>query len=321
MTLSDLLADLYRRFGYASSPATEVTTRFTALLNETQAEILSRPGLASLLNGSLTFASVASTPSYALPQGIARLKSLYETTNDTFLTPRSLDWYRRAYPDPTAITGIPDHYVDLGFTGIAVQPSNASSIFVDSTAAGDTGTAYLEGYRTGGYFVSKSVTMTGTTAVNISTAITDWVYLTKFYISTAAVGEVTLHEDASGGTELARIPLGQTYARYRQIALAPTPSSVITYTCDFEWDPQNMANATDEPLLPPRFHRLIGLGARAKEYEKKDSDRYVVAKREFDQGISDLIYFVASQAVGEPVMGRGQVRRPSQLGAYFPSGS
>lgn len=264
---------------------------------------------------------MASTPTYALPQGVARLKSLYETTNDTVLAPRSLDWYRRAYPDTAAVTGTPDNYVDLGYLGIAVQPSDASSIFVDSTSASDTNTAYLEGYRTGGYFVSKSVSMTGTTAVNISAAISDWVFLTKFYLSAAAVGEVTLHEDASGGTELARIPLGQTHARYRRIALAPTPASVISYTCDFEWDAQNMANANDEPLLPPRFHRLIGLGARMKEYEKKDDERWAATRVEFNRGIGDLIYFVASQAVGEPVMGRTQVRRPSQLGAWYPSGS
>lgn len=321
MTLDDLRLDFYRRFGYASSPASEVTTRVTALFNETQAEILSRPGLESLLNGSLTLASVASTPTYGLPQAVARLKHLYEATNDQYLIRRSLDWYRHAYPDPTAVTGTPDSFADLGYVGIAVQPSDASEIFVDSTSASDTGTAYLEGYRTGGYYRSLSVSMTGTTAVSLGAAITDFVFLTKFYISAAAVGTVTLHEDASGGTELARIPIGQTQARYRRIALAPTPSAVITYTCDFEWDPQNMANANDEPLLPPRFHRLVGVGARRREYEKKDDSRRKEADREFEQGMKDLIYFVSSQAVGSPVMGRRTARRPSQLGAWYPSGS
>jgi hypothetical protein len=321
LTLSELLADLYRRNGYATSPASEITTRYTALLNETQAEILSRPGLASLLHGSLTFASVADVPTYGLPQAVARVKAIYETTNDQRLTPISLDTYRSALPDAAAVTGTPYNFVDLGFLGVAKQPSDASSIFVDSTSASDTNTAYLEGYRTGGYFVSKSVSMTGTTAVNISSAITDWLFLTKFYISAAAVGEVTLHEDASGGTELARIPLGQTHARYRRIALAPTPSAAVTYTVDFEFDPQNLVNAMDEPILPPRFHRLLGLGARMKEYEKKDDDRFRGAKALFDEGLSDLIYFVASQAVGMPVMGSGGTSRPSQLGPWYPSGS
>ena len=323
MTLGDLRADFYRRFGYASSPATEVTTRVTALLNETQEEILSRPGLASLLNGSLSFDSVASTPTYALPQGIARLKSLREITNDHVLTPQSREWYRTAYPDPAAVTGTPDSVIYFGDAAVAKQPSDASELWVDSTAAGDTGTAYLEGFRTGGYFTSLSVTMTGVTAVSLkgSANITDIVEVTKFYLSAAAVGTITLNEDDGAGTELARIPIGQTHARYRKVALAPTPSSAITYLADFEWDPQNMVNATDEPILPRRFHRLVGIGARMKEYEKKDDSRYTAAAREFEHGMSDLLFFVNSQAAGSPVMGRRLTPRPSRLGAYYPAGS
>ena len=320
MTRSDLLADLYRRFGYASSPATEISTRFGQYLNEVQQELLSEPGMGALLNGSLTFASVASTPQYSIPQAIARVKTIYETTNDRRLELRSLDWYRSIYPDVAAQTGIPEVAVDLGAIGVAVQPSDASEIFVDSTSASDTGTAYIEGFRTGGYFVSRSVTMTGTTAVSLGSAYTDIVFITKFYISAAAVGTVTLHEDASGGTELARIPIGQTFARYRRIALVPTPSSAITYTVDFEWDPQNMSNANDEPLLPPRFHRLLGIGARVKEYEKKDDSRYQEAVREFEHQKRKLKYFVFSQAAAGANL-RGHLHRGySTLGGQFPAG-
>ena len=318
MTRSDLLADLYRRFGYASSPATEISTRFGQYLNEVQQEILSEPGMGALLNGSITFASVASTPQYSIPQAIARVKTIYETTNDRRLEMRSLDWYRSLYPDVAVQTGTPEIFVDLGFLGVAKQPSDASQLLVDSTSASDTNTAYIEGYRTDGYFTSASVTMTGTTAVNLGT--TDIVFVTKFYLSAAAVGTVTLHEDASGGTELARIPIGQTFARYRRIALVPTPASAVTYTVDFEWDPQNMSNANDEPLLPPRFHRLIGIGARLKEYEKKDDSRLGEARAEFDEQLRKLKFFVFSQAAAGANL-RGHLHRGySTLGGNFPAG-
>ena len=111
MTRADLLADLYRRFGYASSPATEITTRFAAYLNEVQQEILSEPGMGALLSGSITFASVADTPQYSIPQAIARVKTIYETSNDRRLEERSLDWYRSIYPDVAAQTGIPEVFV------------------------------------------------------------------------------------------------------------------------------------------------------------------------------------------------------------------
>ena len=40
--------------------------------------------------------------------------------------------------------------------------------------ASDTNTAYVEGITSGGYYQSKSVSMTGMTAVNISAAVSDW---------------------------------------------------------------------------------------------------------------------------------------------------
>ena len=320
MTLSDMELDLYRRLNYAAAPATEITTRLRAFLNETQNEILAEPGMGSLLNGQFSFASVADTPQYSLPQAAARVKTLYEITNDRKLEPRSLDWYRAWYPDQAAMTGTPMYYVDLGLTSIATQPAAATELFADSTAAGDTNIAYIEGWRTTGYFNANNVTMTGVTGVTFDAAITDWVFLTKFFISAAAAGSVTLQTTAAGGTVLATIPIGQTHARYRRIALVPTPSAAITYTLDFEWDPQNMSVANDEPLLPPKFHRLLGLGARMKEYEKKDDTRFEPTKIEYERGLQKLKFYVYTQAAGRPNL-RGQEHRGiSTLGPNYPAG-
>jgi len=322
MTYSELLADLYRRLGYSSTPATEVIARLGQFLNQSQRDVLSEPGMERLLTGTTTFASVANTPQYGLPPSVARIVKIYEATNRTALQGLSQDVYRQVQADPTTPTGTPTHYVDLGFVGVATQPADASEIFVDSTAAGDTGTAYIEGYRTGGYRVSLSVTMTGMTAVSLGAAYTDLVEITKFYLSVPAVGTVTLHEDASGGTELARIPIGQAHARYRQIALWITPSAAVTYSVDYERDVWDMANATDEPVLPVRFHPLLIDGALVREMTKKDDrDRYAIAVREYQRHLGNLKYFLMAGADVRPVMGRRPVGRPSQLGGEFPAGS
>jgi hypothetical protein len=102
--------------------------------------------------------------------------------------------------------------------------------------------------------------------------------------------------------------------------LVPTPASAVTYTIDFEWDPQNMSNSNDEPLLPPRFHRLIGIGARLKEYEKKDDARYGETKAEFEAQKRKLKFFVFSQAAAGANL-RGHLHRGySTLGGQFPAG-
>lgn len=322
-TLSQLQADCYRRLGFASSPATEVTTRLTAFLNETQQEILAVPGLAVLLERpSITFASVASTAEYTLGTGIEEITAISERTNDTLLTPQSLGWYRQAYPDPSAFTATPDSWVDLGWAAVSAQPSDASQLLADSTAAGDTNTVFLEGFRSSGEYVSLSATMTGATAKSLSTTITDIVRVTKFYLSAAAVGTVTLVEDAEGGTVLATISIGQTFARYKRIALAPTPATAITYTCDVDRRTPDLANANDQPMLPVRFHQMLVTGTRMKEYEKREDGRYEFAKAEWDRQMKALRFWIANTAAaGTPNLRGRLTRRPSQLGAYFPAGS
>lgn len=322
MTLNDLLADLYRRLGYSSSPDSAVTTRLTAFLNQAQRDVLTEPGMERLLVGHATFASVASTPTYALPPSVARIDKIYDTTNRWALRELLLDQYRTYDPATTTTTGLATHYVDLGFAAVNTQPADASEIFVKSTAAGDTNTAYLEGYRTGGYFAAVSKVMTGVTAVSFSATLTDFVELTKFYLSAVAVGTVTLQEDAGSGTELARIPIGQTTSRYRKIALWPCPSSAVTYDLDTERDVYDMANATDEPVLPFRFHPMLLDGALTREFTKKDDTRLMVATREYDRQLKNLKFFLYTNNDYRPVMGRRTAyKRPSTLGGWFPAGS
>lgn len=317
-TLNAIEQDIYRRLGFnTSSVDTATQTRIRAFINETQNEILSEPGMESLLYDTITFASVASTPTYALPQAVARIRDIYDTANRFVLLPGSLDWYRQAYPAPTLVTGLSDRWVDLGMTAVAKQPSAAAQLFVKSTSAGDTQSVFIEGYRTGGYFTSETITANGVTAVGSAT--TDYIEVTKFYLSSVAVGTVTLLEASGVGTELARIAIGRTHARYRTIALAICPSSAVTYTVDYERDVQDMANANDEPVLPPRFHRILGIGARMREYEKQQQmDRYRAAQGEYLYALKKLKMFVYSQSVGTPnLRANAQPRRGSRLGAWL----
>ncbi len=330
MTLSDMQADLYRRLGFAASPDATVVARLLAFLNETQQEILSAPGMSALRTLPFTFASVANQAEYGIPQGVASIKTLREQTNNQRLWPTSLDSYRAQYPNPTTVTGTPTQYVDLGFAAVTQQPSNASTLYADSNSASDTGTAYIEGYRFDGEFYASSAAMTGTTAVSVS-GFGDFAYVTKFYLSAAAVGTVTLTEDTEGGTVLATIYTGQTSARSRKIALVPTPASAVTYYIDAEYDIPNLANAKDESILPSRFHRLLVTGARMKEYEKQERweayDRLAGDPNNprpgtFVHGMRELSFYAHQQAVGSPNL-RGQIvaRRVSQLGGQYPAGS
>lgn len=310
-----------RRGGNYSSIPTDAGLRWKDYLNEAHRSVLRMPGMESLRYGALTFASVASQQAYALPaQGIARINRIWETTNDRKLQYQTLDWLRSTDPDPQ--TGTPIYWVPTGFAEVHTQPANASSLFVDSTSNADTNTAYIEGITTGGYFQSKSVVMTGQTAANVSSAVSDWLFVTKFYLSAAAEGTVTLHEDASGGTELAKIAVGDVRAQYHQFLLYPTPSAVTTYYCDILRAIPEMANNTDEPLLPEDFHDLLLDKAELKDTKKADDPtRYAMLRGEIERAERELKSFITAHPDWTPNFGGHGAQTPSQLGAWFPSGT
>jgi len=323
MTLTSMLADCYRRAGFAASPDATVATRFTAYLNETMQEVLSEPGLDRLaaLATPITFASVASTPTATLPPNVARVLAITERTNDRRLTSRDLQWYRSVEPDPTANTGTPEVWVPLGAVQVAVQPTAAVALFVKSTSAADTTQVlYIEGYRTGGYYKALSVTLTGTTAVTLSATFTDFIEVTKCYLSVVGAGVITLTSVSGTGTTLATIPIGELYARYQQIALWPTPAAAVTYYVDAERDLPDLVNGTDEPVLPVRFHRMLVDGALMREWEKKDDTRYGQAAGRFGRALGRLKAWTWYPPDEIPVRtGSGAGIRYSRLGAWAPA--
>jgi hypothetical protein len=316
MTLDALVTDLATRFRYIPEPDAATRARFVSFLNEIHRDILSQPGLASLLRGTITFTSATSTPEYGLPPSIARVWSIRDTSNDDILVARNETWYRTTYPDPANDTGTPTAWVSLGIQSVARRPSDASEVFLKSTSASDTQTAYLDAVTSLGETVSLSVTLTGTTAVSCSASYTTITQVTDLSLSSAAIGTVTLHEDSGSGTELARINSGKIREQRWQIALVPTPAAAITYTVDYERDIVDLSQPTDEPVLPARFHDLLATGARMREYEfKGDADRYGVAAAEYQHRLGHLRAFLGQDLV---VPG-GQQRGRSSFGANYPA--
>ena len=321
MTFSELLSAVYEDANFASSPASAVTTRIKRYINEGLRAILGEPGLQRLADSDspFTLATTANTARYVIPEAAAKIHHLTERTNDYALLPMSLAEYRHRMPDPTAVTGTPTHYVPIGRVAVATQPSDASRLFIDSTSASDTGTVYIEGLVTGGYRRTASTTMTGTTAKDVDTSITTWESVEDFYISANAVGTVTLHEDASGGTELASITIGQKRPRYYGFYLYPTPSAAVTYYVDYRREVTDLVNDTDEPPLPTDYHYLLVAYARMREYEKADDSRFSAAQEAFQRGLARLKYTTQTLADEMPVMGRGRVAGHSRLGGWYPS--
>lgn len=317
MTFAEILSDIYARTNKPSTPETETATRIKRFVNQRHRTLLTMPGVDQLRDSTSTFASVAATARVALPQALTRIKSMVQMSGSRPIAEKSLSWLRSV--DPQQSSGTPTTYVPLGYQSVAIQPSNASAVFVKSSSASDTGTAYIEGIRTGGILGSSSVTMTGVTAVQIG-AFTDWVEITKFYVSPAAVGSITLQEDSGAGTTLAQITIGRDRPYYFVVLLWPTPSEVLTYTFDFAREILDLVNDTDEPYLPTDYHDLLSIGGRMDEYEKMEDGRFATAKAQYKEKYESFQFFLHGR-VSERLIPRSTSGRigVSDLGGMYPA--
>ncbi len=311
MTFLELQQDTWRRLNKATTPDTATQTRIKAFLNQRHRTLLTQPGMDQLRNGTTSFASVSGTARVALAQTITRINALYQSTNNWRLGEKTLDWLRTA--DPQQNSGTPVVYVPVGYEYVSVQPSNASQLWAKSDSASDTSTIRIEGVRTGGYPASASAVLTGTTAVQIGT-FSDWTQVDKVYLSTAAVGFVSLYEDSGTGTALSTIRIGAVRPYYFVILLWPTPSEVLTYGVDYTRTITDMVQDTDEPLLPEDFHDLLSMGARMDEYEKTDD------KREWNDKYELLQFWLHGRASARkiPSAQSGRLGR-SDLSGWFPA--
>lgn len=314
MNLSAILLELYRRTTQSATPPADVITRFTSHVNLTHRQLLGLPGLDVLRDDRITFASVIGQSIYGLA-GVAKIEDIVDPLTQIRLTLRSLDWLR-SYDPGLVMTGASDSYINRGPQQVAQQPAAATGLWAVSSNAGDVQNVFVQTVRTGGFpSIPAATVMTGVARVQIG-ALTDHIEVTKFYLSTAAVGTVDLFDAAVAGNLLARIPIGQTFARYNGIQLYPTPASVITYNVDYVRTIPDLVNATDEPLLPEDFHWVIVEGALIKEWTKIDDSRRAQAMADYKAGVSALKYFVTCLSDDLPRRRRVPMGR-NRLGAYF----
>jgi hypothetical protein len=320
MNLGDICAIVYDTMGYPKNPEGVVQNRIIHNINNLQRQILSMRGMTKLRRGVLSFTSTAGVPTCTLPQAATHVAVIVDRTNTRPLTEVSIQEVRGRDPGLTFSSSVPDTYAIINYSAaVAADPTSASALYAVSDDATDTGgiSAYIEGTVTGGYPRRETAVLTGTTAVQLG-SLSTWEHITKFYLSAGPKGNVTLRQGSGGGTELARITAGRSYARYTQLWLQGTPGSAITYYADTELAILNMVAPTDEPLLPEDFHYILEAGALMREYVKREKPTlWKIESLRWTEGIGALHAFCGRKG-GVPDNFRPGF---SQLGPYFPAGS
>lgn len=268
MNFGEILTQAYDRTGHSGTTDSVVVRRIKGFANRWNRKILTTPGLEALRRTPVTFASVADQAQYGLPVEAVRYVSEADTQRKLYK--RTIGWYRERFPNPAGWTGTPRFFVPMGYSRFHTAPSAACELFAVSSAAGDiTQAVRAEVVLSSGYKRTLGpVTLTGATPVSLGASVTNVIGIDDWFLSAVATGTVTLTQ-GSGGTELARIPIGKTYQRFTRFALAPTPAAVITYTADVLVELADMVQDTDEPFPNANYHDLIVDGIVHDEFASR----------------------------------------------------
>lgn len=325
MNLTLILADLYRRFDYTSSPVpSAVTTRLTAYVNSAHRELCSLPGMERLRQDVMSITAYNGISRTGLPQNVARINAITDRLNNHSLEEVPLNLLRITDPAQAFVGGYPLRYAVVSDQAVYRQPGAAApsaagyGLWAASSSAGDTTQHVLvESVGVGGYRLGEGTVgtvLTGTTPVQVS-ARTDNIEVTKFYLDAAAVGFVSLY-DANGGNELARLHIGQMYSRYWAVEWFPIQQQDTTEWVDYTRQIADLVNATDEPLVPQDFHELVIMGAALREMSQIDS-RYPSLKADYMTGRTAMMDFVMNSGARLATLRRTPIRW-SRLGAQYP---
>jgi hypothetical protein len=322
MTFAAILQDLYRRHRYQETPAPAIQKRFRAFVNETHRELLALPGLSRLRDDTIPLTATANLSRTGLPPSVARINGIVDRGNNHKLRQVPLVEFRLNDPAQAFIGGPPLEYAVVGNQAVQRQPATTGLWAVSSVSGDTTQNVLVDTLTTGGYGSTTAIggtLLTGTTRVALGTR-TDHIDVRSFGLDTQATGYVSLYDAATNGNELARLEPGKTVARYSAVEWYPIQTVDTTLYADVTLYVADLVNDTDEPLLPPDLHYVVGLGARVKEYEMLDDSRGAQARADYMRGQMALRSWVMNN--GDRIASlRPTALRWSQLGAQFPAGS
>lgn len=316
MILSSIQSGVYDKLGLETSPGSVIAARVLRNINLAYREIMGDGVFKLLRNRVLAVTTVANSVNCVLPQVASEIYKLVNRSNQLDLTEADLSWIREQDPGQTQLTTTPYRYAVANYQSPTAKRVSASAqMYVDSTSAGDVQTAYIEVITAQGYVRQASVTVTGVTEAAIGPA--DTIEVLDFYLSSAAVGEVTLLQ-GTGGTEVARIGIGRTRAKYTMLELFPGTSEAITLYADCKLDITELVNATDEPLVPDDYCEAIMWGAVKREAYKREKGM-VDPESERMKIINRYKHEIAKKS-GNASTDRNDAGF-SQLGPWFPRGT
>lgn len=320
MTFREIQDRVLEELGYDISSVSSIPReRVKRRINDWHRKLLTRPHFTRLLRSSYQFSltTTSGQANYALPRGMDKVAQITDTSNDVALMPWRQHEMRIMDPGESTL-GVPTAWAVRGWYAYHTAPATAvTKLYAASSSASDTQVVSFLLVTDTDQQVETTLTLNGTSSVYVTVAAEE---IHKVWLSTAAVGDITLRYEAAAGTVFAVIPAGATTVRYLWIRLYPIPGGTYTLAVEGIRELTNLVDDHDLPYLPTDFHDILALGAEADEWKKKDDTRYTVCRQECESRVNDLkawVYNAPDYLVGPLTIDDGS----SRLGGWYPSGS
>lgn len=317
MTFGEIVDDIISDIR-VSSTDTDNRARVEAYVNRGHQRILRDPTIGKLRDGTLTFSTEAGRSSYGFVQAMSRIDYLTQQSNNRILPPKSLGFLRQIDPGQT-MTGTPTWWIDMGYQPVFRQPES-TGLWAVSNAADTTQVVHVRGADASGDEVpDASVTLTGTTRVQIGTTA-NYRLVSSFTLTAAATGTVRLYDASTGGNELARLPPGRLSNKWKIGRLWPTPSAALDYVVDGQLAIYTMVDEFDVPMFPEEFHDVLFDYGLWRWYRfVSDVRRAKEAKDDFDLQVAKLRSYAGYPPNYHPrLANRPLTTTWNNLGGWYP---
>ena len=241
-----------------------------------------------------TVTATANQDYLILPQDLAQLINIHDRTNDKNLTPINPSIGGRMFADVLDSEAVPNSYW-IEETTVLNQPTSASTITAVSSEAADTSQTLRMRGRTASGENQATVTLNGTSSVNLLASCTQVDQVMK---DAATAGFVTILADA-GATTVAVIYPRNLTAKYKKLHLVKKPETALTYNIVYKKRLPRLEFAEDIPVLDCWNALVIGAYADALK-QKRQFSKAQMEEQRYESLVADLVAEQFQQAEEVP---------------------
>lgn len=264
---------------YIGDSTTTFLTKIGKYLNARYRDALHRYAWSGI-NISYSFTATANQANYPMPYDFEEVVYLWDDTNKVMLYERP----ESPSQADTTLTGT-SQYFSINQLSMLAQPTSASVLSLVSASASDnTQSIFVKGIS-GGYELSETIVLGGTTPVS---SVNSYTRVDQIAKSATSAGAITVTSN-SGAVTIAVIPAPVKQSLYKMMRLFYIPGETTNFILRYKRSPTPMVNDYDYPIIDVADE--IMLGAQADAWRaKRQFAKAAELDRAYELGINQKIF-------------------------------